>query len=128
MGGAETVIVAGVGCARHCSAEEIVALVRLAATKANRAPKLLAAPVFKQDAPELVAAASTLGLALALVSEAALAAAQSGCVTRSARAAAATGFASVAEACALAAAGGDARLILPRIVGARSTCAIAEGA
>jgi cobalt-precorrin 5A hydrolase len=39
-----------------------------------------------------------------------------------------TGLASVAEAAALAAAGPDSRLLLPRISGARATCALAISA
>jgi cobalt-precorrin 5A hydrolase len=60
------------------------------------------------------------------VTRAALRGAQGRCLTRSDIAREATGFASVAEACALAAAGDAGRLILPRIANARATCALAE--
>ncbi len=115
-------IVAGIGCRRNCPAEDIMALVRQA--EALTGPvEALAAPAFKQDEPGLLEAARQLGVALRFVPDAALAAAQGACVTASAAAERATGFASVAEAAALADGG---TLLLPRIAGARATCAVAR--
>ncbi len=119
-------IVAGIGCRRRCSGDAVVALVHAAAARAGRTPTVLAAPAFKRDESGLSDAASVLGLDLLFITDAALAAAQSGCVTRSARAEVETGFASVAEACALAAAGAGAKLLVARIAVAGATCAVAE--
>jgi len=118
-------VVAGIGCASGCSGEEIATLVRQAAALSACEPTVLATPEFKADEPGLQAAAFLLGLPLLRISDADLAAAQPRCITRSALAEEATGIASVAEGSALAAAGPDARLRLPRIAGARCTCAIA---
>lgn len=123
-------IVAGLGCRKGCAADEIVALVRDALTRAKvpaERLKALATAAFKSDEAGLHEASAILARPLLLIDEAALRAAESGCVTRSEVALAATGFASVAESAALAAAGPGARLILPRIAAARATCALAEG-
>ena len=85
----------------------------------------LAAPAAKADEPGLRAAALVLGVPLLIVEPAALADAQPRCVTRSACAERTLGVASVAEGCALAAAGEGARLVLARIASARATCALA---
>jgi cobalt-precorrin 5A hydrolase len=116
--------VAGLGCRRDCPAGEIADLVAAAVARAG-AVTALAAPDFKRGEAGLLQAAAMLGLPLLWVDAAALARAQSRCATRSARVQAATGQASIAEACALAAAGEGARLTLPRIAGARATCAVA---
>ncbi len=116
-------IVAGLGCRKDCSAAEIVALVRAAEAAAGRSADGLAAPAFRREEPGLREAAGLLALPLAFVEEQALSDAQVLCVTRSAAAQRATGFASVAEAAALAASGGP--LLLPRIAGRRTTCALA---
>jgi cobalt-precorrin 5A hydrolase len=108
-------IVAGVGFRAAATAEDIVELVRLVAGVNRVKLGRLAAPAFKAKAPALV------------VSEAELAAVQSLCLSRSQAAQAATGFASVAEACALAAAGPGARLLGPRSHHAGATCALAQG-
>jgi cobalt-precorrin 5A hydrolase len=120
-------IVAGVGFRAAATAEDIVELVRLVAGVNRVKLGRLAAPAFKAKAPALVGAAKLLRLELTLVSEAELAAVQSLCLSRSQAAQAATGFASVAEACALAAAGPGARLLGPRSHHAGATCALAQG-
>ncbi|HTR17028.1 MAG TPA: cobalamin biosynthesis protein [Acetobacteraceae bacterium] len=118
---------AGIGCRAFCPAEEIAALIRRVAILVGHSPSCLAIPAGKAEEAGPREAAARLGLELVLISPEALRAAQPGCVTRSARAEAATGFASVAEGCALAAAGAGARLVLPRIASAAATCAIATG-
>jgi cobalt-precorrin 5A hydrolase len=121
MDGDQTMIIAGIGCRKHCPPEDILALLtdpRVAA---------LAAPTAKCAEPGLIEAAQRLGVTLIPISPEALAAAQPRCVTHSARALAATGIASVAEGCALAAAGPAARLIAQRTSNARATAALAEG-
>jgi len=115
-------IVAGVGFSSDASAEDIVAVVRAAGGTAQ----VLAAPDFKETA-ELHAAAAAMALPLVLIGRAALEAVQAQCATFSERAEAAVGLASVAEACALAGAGAQSRLLAARISKGRATCALAEG-
>jgi len=122
-------IVAGIGCRSGCDAAEIVTLVRDAVARsgiANCRFTALAAPAFKAREPGPREAADRMNLPLLLISDEAMKAAEPGCVTRSDKALDATGFASVAEAAALAAAGADSRLVLPRIASAMATCALAE--
>jgi cobalt-precorrin 5A hydrolase len=127
MGGDETLI-AGLGCRRGCGAAEIVALVHRAEAACGARLTVLAAPAAKCAEPGLIAAASALNLPLRPISPASLAAAQPRCVTRSPAAARALGVASVAEGCALAAAGPAGWLKLPRIASAAATCAVAARA
>ncbi|HEY2133251.1 MAG TPA: cobalamin biosynthesis protein [Acetobacteraceae bacterium] len=125
MGGAQAMIVAGIGCRRGCAAEDIVAAVRRAEAESGLVVTDLAVPRFKSGEAGLDEARRMLGLDLMLVDDAALAAMQARCVTMSEVAARETGFASVAEAAALAAAGGVARLCLSRIAVGGATCALA---
>ncbi|MGI4745685.1 MAG: cobalamin biosynthesis protein [Janthinobacterium lividum] len=118
-------IVAGIGLRPGCGGDEIARLVEQAAERAGCRPDRLAIPQFREAEAGPVVAAATLSLDLIVIGESALADAQPRCRTRSARAEAATGIASVAEGCALAAAGPDALLLLPRIASANATCAIA---
>ncbi len=116
-------IAAGIGFSTACTTAELAAL--LAGTGARI--DALATPAPKADSAMARALAAELGLALLGIDAARLTALQPLCVTRSDRAARATGQASIAEACALAAAGPGARLILPRIASPHATCALAEG-
>ncbi len=126
-------VVAGVGCRRDCDAREIVALVGEAIKAAGDRAGIgrcrvtaLAAPAFKKKEPALLHAAADLGLPLLWIEDKAMRAAEPRCETHSEKAREATGFASVAEAAALAAAGPDGRLVLPRINSGAATCALAE--
>ena len=119
-------VVAGIGCRRNCPAEDILTVVRHACAKVGISADGLAVAEFKAGEPGLHAAASHLGLPILPVDAMALSAAQERCVTPSANAAQAVGVASVAEGCALAAAGRDSRLLLPRITFGGATCALAE--
>lgn len=122
-------LVAGIGCRRGARAGDIVALVRraLAAAEAgDTALVALATPRFKAGETGIADAAAMLGVTLALVDEAALRAVQPRCATKSPHAEEAIGVASVAEGAALAAAGGNAVLLLPRIAGDGVTCALAR--
>lgn len=119
-------VIAGLGYRRGCAAEALTQVVRDASAQAGCAVHALAAPAFKADEPGLREAADALALPLILVPRGALHGAQGRCLTRSETVRAATGLASVAEACALAAAGEQSRLILPRIAHAGATCALAE--
>ena len=124
----DTGIVAGIGCRKDCPAEDVVAVVREACLVSGRAVRALAAPEFKRHEVGLHNAARSLGVPLILVSAADLTAAQPRCVTSSAIAERAIGTGSVAEGCALVAAGTGSQLILRRIAGARATCALAASA
>ncbi|MGX5773605.1 cobalamin biosynthesis protein [Methylorubrum zatmanii] len=120
--------VAGIGFRRATTAGEIVALLRRALAAAGLQSEHLAAVATAADRagePALCAAAAAFGLTPLGLDPAALAAADARGVTRSARIAALRGIGSVAEAAALACAGPDARLILPRIASAGATCALA---
>lgn len=120
-------IIAGVGCRRGAEGAAIAALVRRAAGLAGCEIGVLAAASFKVDEAGVRAAAGLLGVPVVWVGAEALAAVQGECATRSAFVAEAVGVASVAEGCALAAAGVGARLVLARIDGPGVTCALAEG-
>jgi len=122
------VLIAGIGCRRNVATDDIIGLVRQALADAGGGGALtaLAAPRFKEDEPALREAAATLGVGLTLVEDAALEAAQPRCVTHSACAERSAGVASVAEGAALAAAGPEGVLVLPRISNARATCALAR--
>jgi cobalt-precorrin 5A hydrolase len=125
MGGNQAMIVAGVGFSSGAAAEEIVALVRRAQSGAGCRAQALAAPDFKGDAAVLREAARLLDLPLMLLDRAALAAAQHRCLTHSPVAAQKTGLGSVAEACALAGAGAESRLLVTRLTDQKTTCALA---
>jgi cobalt-precorrin 5A hydrolase len=120
-------VIAGIGFRRDCPAADILAVIREASERVGRPIDALAVPEFKADEGGVQDAAKSLALPLLRIDRAALRRAQGRCLTRSDYSRQATGFASVAEACALAGAGPDARLILPRIAGPRATCALAEG-
>jgi len=121
-------LVAGLGCRRGVPAASVLALLDQAARAAGGAPSRLAVPDFKHDEPGLWQAASSLGLPVLRVSHEALRAQQRRCVTRSARVESRVGVLSVAEACALAAAGPGGRLVLARISRNGVTCALAAPA
>ena len=122
-------VIAGIGCRRGASSADIVALVRRAlAAVSDRDLSLvaLAAPVFKGREVGVREAAAHFGVALILVDFATLEAAQPRCVTRSDHAKRLHGIASIAEGAALAAAGADGSLLLPRIAASSVTCALAR--
>ncbi len=117
-------IAAGLGLRPACDADELVRIVADAAERSGLRPDLLAAPWFR-DGAAVRAAAERLGLPLAIIGEQALLSAQPSCSTRSEAALRAIGIASVAEGCALAAAGPGGGLLLHRIATPNATCAIA---
>lgn len=120
-----SIVAAGLGCRHGVPARAVIELVREVSERTGLQPTLLAIPDFKRDEPGLVEAARELGLELSRVSHAALRAEQPRCVTFSERAGEAVGVRSVAEACALAAAGPGGRLVLERIARQGVTCALA---
>jgi cobalt-precorrin 5A hydrolase len=129
MGLDETMIVAGVGCRKGASAEEIITAISWALRNAglsNRAIDVIAAPAAKVEEPGIVGAATALRVPLVLVSQSDLEAAGPRTRTRSERVIALMGVPSVAEAAALAAAGPAASLLTARIAAGPATCALAE--
>ena len=120
-------IVAGVGFSSNCAAEELAELVRAAQAAVGRPAAALAAPGWKAGAACLQACAVHLALPVMSIPRPAMAALEDRLATRSTWSRAVAGVGSVAEACALAAAGPGARLILPRLASAHATCAISEG-
>lgn len=119
-------LIAGVGCRRNCSAEDIVSAYHRACAETGRRADVLAFPAFKSNEPGLHEAAKRLALPFILVDAIALSAAQDDCATYSPHAKRTVGVASVAEGCALAVAGAGGRLLCARIAGGAATCALAE--
>ena len=130
MAGEETVIVAGVGCRRGTSADEIEHVVRLAlgmhqlpaerlqviATESKKATEPAFPEVARRLSVQLVACAATdLGRVVGQI------------LTPSKFALEAKGLPSIAEASAIVVAGRNARLLGARIATERATCAIATG-
>ncbi|MFT3973140.1 MAG: cobalamin biosynthesis protein [Amaricoccus sp.] len=118
----EAVTVAGLGSRRGVALAEVLAAVAAARAACGglRLDALATLPL-KAAEPGLAAAARHLGLPLLIASPAG----DDRLMTRSAASRAATGSGSAAEAAALGAAGPDARLVSPRLVLGRVTCAIA---
>jgi cobalt-precorrin 5A hydrolase len=130
MAGAETVIVAGIGCGRDTPAAEIVALIAAALKQFSIEPDDLAALATesaKADEPGLTAAARQLALPLLRCCVSQLDGVEGKLLTRSERVQHLKGTPSIAEAAALVGAGRHARLLGARISSGRVTCAIAEG-
>lgn len=123
-------IVAGIGCRRGVSAHEVVAALSAALDEARLSPDALtciATARFKQDEAGIQGASNELGLPLAFIDQPDLERAATRAVTHSEFVRAHSGVSSVAEAAALAAAGPDSRLHLPRRAIGAVTCAIAIG-
>ena len=123
-------IVVGIGCRRDSSADTIGAAIGEALARIGMKPDrvdALAAPEFKANEAGIAETAAEFGLPLRLVERSRLEAVQPLCATRSPAAETATGLGAVSEAAALAAAGRNAILILPRIAHDGVTCAVARG-
>ncbi|MBP7243317.1 cobalamin biosynthesis protein [Amaricoccus sp.] len=117
--------VAGIGCRRGATAEEVLAAIAAARARHGLARlDALAALDRKRGETGIAEAAARLGLPLLIAEPAGDA---PGMLTRSAASLAATGTGSASEAAALAAAGPGARLLGPRLVLGPVTCALAEG-
>jgi cobalt-precorrin 5A hydrolase len=129
MGVGEAMIVAGIGCRKGASAEEIGVALDTALERAGRPLariELLATTARKREQEGIAAAAAARGLRVVYVEADALEVASARGATWSTRVLALAGVPSVAEAAALAAGGPKARLILPRIVVGPVTCALAS--
>jgi cobalt-precorrin 5A hydrolase len=130
MAGDKTMIVAGIGCKRGTSSEEIVRLISaVLATHDIARDKLdaIATETLKADEAGIADAAQHLSVRLVRCSLPDLDRMADKIVTSSARVQAIKGVPSVAEASALLAAGHHARLLGPRVAAANATCAIAIG-
>lgn len=124
-------IVAGIGCRRGASAFDVLSAIDAALGEAKLgadALALIAAPAEKGGEDGIVAAAARLGRPLVLVPPDELKRAGERTVTRSERVIALFGVPSVAEASALAAAGGASVLLVGRHVAGGATCALATSA
>jgi cobalt-precorrin 5A hydrolase len=129
MGVGEAVIVAGIGCRKGATQAQIEAALNAALERAGRPLAkidLLATSAAKRNEASIVAAAAARKLPLKVVNQADLEAASARGKTWSQRVLALAGVPSVAEAAALAAAGPEAQLILPRVVVGPVTCALAS--
>lgn len=121
-------LVAGIGFRHATSADEILALVAEGLRQADLVSAHLAALATAADRAgdrAIRDAAEALGVPLVAIGVEALREAGRRVVTRSVRIEALRGVGSLAEAAALAAAGPDGRLVLPRIASAGATCALA---
>ena len=129
LGVGEAVIVAGIGCRKGATAAEVDAALDTALERAGRPLAridLMATAASKSGEGGIAASAAARRLRLIFVNQADLETAGARGATWSARVLALAGVPSVAEAAALAACGPKARLILPRIVVGKVTCALAE--
>ena len=117
----------GIGCRAGVSAEAIAELVdkTLADIGEETTPVALFTVVDKQGEVGIAEAAARLGFALVHLPRAALAAVADRVETRSERVVELFGVPSVAEAAALAGAGPDARLLVPRRAERGATVAVA---
>lgn len=123
-------IAIGVGCRRGVKKDAITRLVRdsLGAAGAANERIVLVSIEDKRDEKGLIEAAADLQWPLQFLPRDALQKVAAAVVTPSHHAEAAIGVVSVSEASALAAAGCDATLLVPRIIGDGVTCAVARGA
>jgi cobalt-precorrin 5A hydrolase len=130
MAGGKTMIVAGIGCKRGTSSEEIVSLISaVLATHhiANEKLDAIATEALKADEAGIADAARQLLVPLVRCPLPDLEGIADQVITRSSRVQAIKGVPSVAEASALLAAGHNARLLGARVAAANATCAIAIG-
>lgn len=118
-------LVAGIGCRRGASAEDVLEVLDAALRETGRARGELARlATIPEKAGEagIAGAAHRLGVELAVVTDAA----DFPGPTEGRCSLATTGLGSVAESAALAGAGAGGRLLAPRSSTRRATCALAE--
>lgn len=123
-------IVAGIGCKRGTSSEEIVRLIFAVLASHDIAHDKLdaiATEALKADEAGIADAAQQLSVRLVRCSLPDLDGMADKIITHSVRVRATKGVPSIAEASALLAAGHHARLLGARIAAANATCAIAIG-
>jgi cobalt-precorrin 5A hydrolase len=130
MAGAQAMIVAGIGCRRGTSLEEIVSLISNTLERFDLAGAKLdaiATETTKADEKGIADAARQLSVGLIRCPLAALQENADRVITISLKVEALKGVPSIAEASALVAAGRNARLLGARIAAGNATCAIAIG-
>ncbi len=123
------VLALGIGCERFCPAEEIAALARASLAEAGLAAGAVAAIVsieLKAGEPGIHALAEALGVPARFFPASRLLAETPRLTRRSEAAFRATGCWGVAEGAALAAAGPEGELVVPRRQSRRATCAVAR--
>jgi len=121
-------IVAGIGCRKGTTAQDIDTAIDTALAKAGKPRESLSAIATsdgKGSEPSIIEAAAGRGVRLDLVKPGELEAAGPRTQSSSPRVKELFGVPSVAEAAALAAAGSTSKLLVPRIVVGPATCAIA---
>jgi cobalt-precorrin 5A hydrolase len=121
-------IVAGLGFRAACTADELIALIARVGEASGARIAALAVPDFKIGSDMLSEVSAYFKMEIRAVSRDSLIRVQLLCPSRSSAALAALGVASVAEACALAAAGPGARLLAPKTASVAATCALAASA
>jgi cobalt-precorrin 5A hydrolase len=124
----EAVMVAGIGCRKGVSVEDVLAAIETAIEAHGltmTALSALATAEFKKDEEAIAAAGRALNLPVIIVDDAALHAASPDTLSHSDLSQDVAGTPSVSEASALAVAGKGARLLGPRTVLGPVTCAIA---
>ncbi|MEE8536108.1 MAG: precorrin-3B C(17)-methyltransferase, partial [Kiloniellales bacterium] len=123
------VLAVGVGCERDCDPHEVIALVEETLAEAGLAAGAVAALVsidLKADEPAVHAAAKALEVPARFFGKVALAAETDRLVNPSDLVRREVGVAGVAEGAALAAAGPEGALVVPKRKSKRATCAIAR--
>jgi cobalt-precorrin 5A hydrolase len=131
MSGGQGMIAAGIGLRPGTGETDIRACLDLALARLDLtadAIGCIATTATRAAEPGLASLAVGLGVPVVGIPDEALRGEDAGCATRSSRVVALYGVGSVAEAAALAAAGPQASLILPRLSLGRVTCALARGA
>ncbi|MER9351498.1 cobalamin biosynthesis protein [Mesorhizobium sp. M0227] len=121
-------MVAGIGCRKGVSVEDVLAAIETALEAyglAMTALSALATAEFKKNEEAIAAASRALNLPVIIVDDATLQAASSDTLSHSELSQELAGTPSVSEASALAVAGKGARLLGPRTVLGPVTCAIA---
>jgi cobalt-precorrin 5A hydrolase len=124
----EAMVIAGIGCRKGVSAEDVLAAIaealdRFAVDRTHL--DALATGEIKQDEGGIAAASARLGMPLQIIGGVELKMADDRAVSCSEKSLELTGVGSVSEAAALAAAGPDSVLLGPRLIVGPVTCAIA---
>jgi cobalt-precorrin 5A hydrolase len=130
MASEETMIIAGIGCGRETSSEDIVSLICAALSTfgiARESLTAIATETSKAGQRGIAGAARSLSLPIVRCPVADLRRVADQVLTRSLRVQEIKGVPSIAEASALVAAGPNARLLGARVAANKVTCAIAIG-
>jgi cobalt-precorrin 5A hydrolase len=128
MAGEEAMIVAGIGCKRGTSSDDVVSVILAVLATFGLARERLdaiATEASKADERGIADAARSLSVGLVRCSIDELDRVADKVVTRSSRVQALKGVPSISEASALVAAGRNARLLGARVASDKVTCAIA---